>query len=254
MAEQVWNADLYQTKFGFVPHGGQALIELLDPKPGMRVLDLGCGDGKLTAQIAETGAEVIGCDYSEEMLSKAREQHPAIRFEQADGTQLAYDNEFDAVFSNAAIHWMRDGKAVAAGVSRALKNGGRFIAEFGGKDNVAGTIAAVSRATEELGFQSVPTPEVWYFPSEEEFSAELSAAGFEISYITRFERPSEMSGESGFLDWLQMFGTPLLKHVPEERRSDVVRLAEDYMRPTAFVDDTWIIDYVRLRLVAQKVG
>ena len=168
----MWDAKLYDDKHSFVWKHGASLVELLSPKPGESVLDLGCGTGHLTAQIAEAVASVLGIDSSPQMIDEARRIFPDVRFEVQDARSLPYTEQFDAVFSNAALHWIKEAEQVVQGVSRALKPGGRFVAEFGGKGNVQAILAAV-RGLQQVGVEpespgftqaSASTPDCWNEP------------------------------------------------------------------------------------------
>src|ERR1700722_14761386 len=146
-----WNPDLYQASHSFVWKFGRDLLAQLAPQPGERILDVGCGTGQLTGEISRSGAQVVGIDSATSMIEQAKQNFPDVRFEQFDVTAMPYREEFDAVFSNAALHWVRDTAAAANGISRALKPGGRFVAEFGGRGNIDALLEAVYPALESLG-------------------------------------------------------------------------------------------------------
>ena len=191
--EQRWDPARYQQNAGFVAVLGAPLLDLLAPLAGERILDLGCGDGALTLKIAET-ASVLGVDFSADQIRGARARGLDARV--ADGNRLDFNDEFDAVFSNAALHWMRDPDGVIAGVWRALKPGGRFVAECGGAGNVASIMAALVAALDRRGIDgkaAVP----WYFPAPEEYRARLERRGFQvesIALIPRLGRPVYIDG------------------------------------------------------------
>jgi trans-aconitate 2-methyltransferase len=153
---------LYQSSHSFVWEFGRDLVQLLAPEPGDRILDIGCGTGQLTETIARSGAEVLGVDRSAEMIAQARSNYPALAFEIGDAAALPYTAEFDAVFSNAVLHWVKDARGAVAGVARALKPGGRFVAEFGGRGNVRRLVEAVCGALELVG---LPDPQALIFPA-----------------------------------------------------------------------------------------
>ena len=168
-----WNASLYDTSHAFVWQFGRALVPLLEAGPGERILDVGCGTGRLTAEIAESGARVVGIDYSPAMVAQARENYPSLEFAARDVCEMEYAEEFDAVFSNAVLHWVKPPIAAARAMARALKPGGRLVAELGGHGNVAALVDAAYRALRQLG---IPQPEVldpWYFPSVAEYTGLL---------------------------------------------------------------------------------
>jgi trans-aconitate methyltransferase len=233
-----WDAARYQTRHSYVFAYGEDLIGLLDPRAGERILDLGCGSGQLTAKIAERGAQVTGLDRSEEMIAEARRNFPSLAFELADAANFAVDAPFDAVFSNAALHWVKDADGAAASVAHALRPGGRFVLEMGGKGNTE----AVMEAVREVA-GPVETP--WYFPSVGEYTSLLERHGFEIALATLFDRPTRVDGEDGLEDWLTMFAGSMLASA-EARREVANRL-----RPRMFQDGAWVVDYRRLRVIAK---
>lgn len=252
MAEARWDAGLYDSKHAYVWKYGASLIELLAPKPGERVLDLGCGTGHLTAAIAASGANVVGLDQSAEMLQQARSAYPQLEFVQGDARDFVFGQPFDAVFSNAALHWVRPPEAVVRSVRGALKPGGRFVAEFGGRGNVRSLRAALGAASEKLGLP--PREHAWYFPSVGEYANLLEAAGLEVRLATLFDRPTPLEGENGLRDWVDMFGRTWVEVVPPDRREEFLKAAEDTARPTHGRDNGWIVDYRRLQVVAVRVG
>ena len=180
-SEKSWNAALYDDKNAFVWKHGRGVVELLAPQPGERILDLGCGTGHLTNQIAQAGAEIIGIDISEAMIGEARRLYPNLRFEIANATGFHFDEPFDAVFSNAAIHWMKDQPAVTRSIWNALKPGGRFVAEFGGKGNIGAIRAALTRAVNAAGERVNAEPFARYYPTVGEYSTLLEAQGFRVT-------------------------------------------------------------------------
>ena len=185
-ANQNWNPDAYARKARFVSDLGAPVIELLAPRAGERILDLGCGDGALTKKLVELGCNVVGVDSSAPQVEAARRLGLDARV--ADGEQLAFDTEFDAVFSNAAIHWMKPADDVIAGVWRALKPGGRFVAEFGGHGCVATIKRALIDALRRRGIDG-DALDPWYFPAVEDYSARLARRGFAVRYIALIPRP-----------------------------------------------------------------
>jgi len=244
--EQRWDPVRYRRNAAFVPALGLGVLDLLAAKPGERILDLGCGDGTLTAVLAETAA-VVGVDASAEQIAAAKARGLDAR--RLDGNRLTFEREFDAVFSNAALHWMRDPDAVIGGVWRALKPGGRFVAECGGAGNVAHVAGAMLDALKRRGIDGRPAIP-WYFPSPDEYRAKLAARGFEIVSIVLFPRPTELPGRLG--DWLDTFAESLLALLPESQRPDFKGDVEESLRPVLSKDGIWSVDYVRLRFAAEK--
>ena len=249
-----WDPKGYDERAGFVGEGGAPLIELLALEVGERVLDLGCGTGKLTRALANTGASVLGVDASPQMLAEARAAYPELEFALERGEALPYDAEFDAIFSNAALHWMPRAADVAAGMARALRPGGRLVAELGGFENVATVRAAVSAGLTAIGRQETAFSP-WYFPRLGEYAAVLEAAGFVVRFARWFERPSPMSDRSaqtGVADWISLFASELCATLTPEERPRFFAAVEEHARPRLFRDGIWWIDYVRLRVEARK--
>jgi SAM-dependent methyltransferase len=189
MTSDHWNPRHYSRECGFVARNGETLIEWLSPRAGERILDLGCGDGTLTAKLVEHGCDVVGVDASPQQVAAATQA--GLNAIVADGAALPFENEFDAVFSNAALHWMKQPDAVIEGVFRSLRTGGRFVAEFGAQGNVATIRNAVHT---ELRLRGIDPDALdpWYFPSEEEYRRKLEAAGFSVVRIESFARPTRL--------------------------------------------------------------
>ncbi|HVS36404.1 MAG TPA: methyltransferase domain-containing protein [Gemmataceae bacterium] len=248
---QRWDAGRYDEKHGFVWQYGGSLVELLDPKPGERILDLGCGTGHLTARIAAAGAIVVGLDHSAEMLEQARSAYPQLQFIQADARDFTFAEPFDAVFSNAVLHWVRPPEAVIRRVRDALRPGGRFTAELGGRGNVRRIEAAMHAAAERLHIH-LSGPQ-WYFPGVAEYASLLEAEGLEVRYATLFDRPTPLDGEKGLRDWVLMFGRATVDGIPAERREDFLTAVEDAARPDLYRDGGWFADYRRLRVNAVQM-
>jgi trans-aconitate methyltransferase len=246
-----WNATLYDSKYSFVSRFATDLVELLSPQKGERILDLGCGTGHLTRQIANAGAEVVGIDNAVTMIEQARRNYPDLRFEVADGRDFHFPEPFDAVFSNAALHWMKEPEWVIACIWRALKPGGRFVAELGGKGNIASILSAIHHVFEEMGYSVKPELIPWYFPSIGEYTSLLEKQGFEVTYATLFDRPTPFEdGEKGFRQWMEMFGNHLLTELPPMKHNEVITKLENWLKPKLYRDGIWVADYRRLRIVA----
>ncbi|MCI0457063.1 MAG: methyltransferase domain-containing protein [Gemmataceae bacterium] len=246
-----WDAELYDDRHSFVWKHGAALLELLEPRPGERVLDLGCGTGHLTAQLAASGAEVVGIDRSAAMVEQARGAYPALRFEVADARDFTFPEPFDAVFSNAVLHWVKEPERVIHCVRRALKPGGRFVAELGGKGNVTAISAALERACSEVGCGPFVSP--WYFPSVAEYACLLERGGLEVTFAALFDRPTALEGEEAMRNWVRMFAGSVLERVPAEKREEFLRRVEEQSRPVLYRDGTWFADHRRLRVAASRV-
>jgi trans-aconitate methyltransferase len=252
MGSAKWDAELYDAKHAFVWEKARGLLEWLAAQRGERILDLGCGTGHLSAEIAASGARVVGADRSPEMVAEARQKFPELKFEVCDARDLLFMQEFDAVFSNAALHWIPQADQVVEGIARALKPGGRFVAEFGGKGNVQNVIAALEQGLTALNI-SANGANPWYYPSVSEYSALLEKHGFEVRRIILFDRPTTLEdGERGLAAWITMFGQSFLQRVPEAKRADYLRAVEAAASPSLWKDDHWELDYRRLRLAAQR--
>ena len=243
-----WSAAAYAANARFVSDLGAPVLALLDPRPGERILDLGCGDGALTERLAAAGAEVLGVDASPDMVVAARAR--GLRAELADGHALAFRAEFDAVFSNAALHWMTDPDAVAAGVARALRPGGRFVAEQGGHGNVAALRVALCAALASEAGVETDLSEIWSFPSVAEQTARLERAGFAVEEIALIPRPTPVP--AGLDAWFDTLARPALALAPEGARAAVRARAVALARP-ALSDalGAFTADYVRLRFRAR---
>lgn len=253
-ARDSWNAGLYDNKFAFIWEYGSNLIDLLDPQPGETVLDIGCGTGHLTRAIAERGANVIGTDFSPAMIEQARANYPSLRFEVADASDFTLAEPVNAIFSNAVFHWVRDQEGAAACIARALKPGGRFVAEFGGKRNVGQIIAAAIDAMRKEGYPDGAARNPWYYPSIAEHAALLERHGLETTSAVLFDRPTLLDGgEAGLALWLEMFGDSFFANIPETTRRQIVASVEQRLRPALFHDDAWYADYRRLRIVVRRL-
>jgi trans-aconitate methyltransferase len=253
MTQNVWDAAAYDAQAGIVTRLGEGVLDLLAPGPGLRVLDLGCGTGHLTAQIAAAGAQVIGLDAAPPMIARARELYPDLRFEVARGEDFTLDAPVDAVFSNAALHWMTRPAAVIARVVQALVPGGRFVAEMGARGNVALVLAALRQALTEIGIPPERQPIPWYFPSIGEYATRLEQAGLEPTLMHLFDRPTPLDDcPDGLADWVRIFGDVFLAAVPADRQAAMLARVNDLGRPALYRDGHWLADYRRLRFVAVR--
>ena len=242
---QQWNPQSYRRDGGFVAKLGEPLLDLLAPGAGEKILDLGCGNGELSAAIAARGAKVIGVDSSPGFVDATHNR--GIEAQVMDGQALKFDAEFDAVFSNAALHWMTDPDAVLRGIRKALKPGGRFVAEMGGKGNVDSVRQALRAQLAQRGIDAEQF-DPWFFPGEE-YRARLEDHGFVVDELTLFERPTEIATD--IRNWLELFGGNFLDAVPALERDDVLAAVRSAVEPQLLDDDgIWRVDYVRLRFAA----
>ncbi|MBE7174779.1 MAG: methyltransferase domain-containing protein [Mucilaginibacter polytrichastri] len=252
MPEITWNSDLYDARHRFVSAFGEDVVNLLAPLPGETILDLGCGTGMLAAKIAETGAEVSGIDASAEMIAKARSAYPDLHFEQQDGRHFELSKTFDAVFSNATLHWIGQPEQVIAQVYKHLKPGGRFVAEFGGKGNVQSIVQAIRAAARSFGLADTLTSDFWYFPSVGEYAELLEDAGFEVNEAWHFDRDTILEGENGMKNWIDQFGGFFFAKMSGEEGEKIKDEAVEILRPQACINGIWHADYRRLRIRATK--
>lgn len=254
MADQTdndqWKPALYDEKHSFVWKLAASVIELLAPQSDERILDIGCGTGQLIAAIAESGATVTGLDNSPAMIDEARRLYPGIEFQLGDAHDFEFEERFDGVFSNAALHWISDPDSVAACVSRSLKRNGRMAVEFGGYGNVLNLSQAIERASQSLLGDALQHP--WYFPSIAEFGVVLEEHGLEITQAAMIDRPTPLEGADGLRNWVRMFGQHWLRQIPTEKHDVFFEQVEEIARPNLFGDSTWHADYRRIRVVARK--
>jgi trans-aconitate methyltransferase len=245
-----WNPTLYDDRAAFVSELASDLVAWLRPRADERILDLGCGTGTLTAQIAREGALVTGIDRSRQMIEGAREKYVDLRFEVEDGQDLTYLEKFDAVFSNAALHWMPRAEDVVRGVERALVPGGRFVAEFGGAGCVRTVVDAVEHILHEWQIDPAPYTS-WFFPSPGRYAGLLESNGLVVRELRYFERPTPVAGADGLATWLALFQADLVKALGD-RWPDFCRKASERCHSALFRDGQWWLDYVRLRVLATK--
>jgi SAM-dependent methyltransferase len=248
-----WNASLYDSSHAFVWEFGRALLSLLAPQPGERILDIGSGTGHLTAEIAASGAQVLGIDRSPAMTAQARANFPDLHFDTLDVSALPFDQEFDGVFSNAVLHWVQPPEPAVAAMARALKPGGRIVVEFGGHGNIRILMAAACHALTELGISNPERFNPWYYPGIPEYSSLLERHGIEVTFAHLFDRPTPLEdGELGLKNWYRMFGASLMSPLPEAAYPDFHRLAAAYAAPHLLRDGHWSADYRRLRIAGSK--
>ncbi len=250
-ATNEWDTTLYDSKHRFVTDLGAELITLLAPLPGEHILDLGCGTGHLTQKIAGMGAIVTGLDSAESMIAQARAHYPDLQFVVGDGADFHFDTPFDAVFSNAALHWIKNAPAVVACIAQALKPGGRFVAEFGGRHNIVHVLSALNTALVAAG-QPPLAENPWYFPSPGEYATLLEQHGFFVRYTAHFRRPTPLEGEDGLRHWLLMFTNSILKPLAPTQQDMILAHIEQSLRPILYEDGIWTVDYVRLRVIAYR--
>jgi len=245
---QSWTPERYDKHARFVSDLGMPVVELLAPRAGERILDLGCGDGVLTEKLVALGCEVIGIDASPEQVAGACGRGLDCRV--GSGEELPFANELDAVFSNAALHWMRQPDAVIAGVYRALRPAGRFVGEMGGDGCVASIVAALTTALARRGIDAAPF-NPWFFPTADEYRRRLETHGFTVDSIALFPRPTPLPGD--VTGWLETFAESFIAALPARERASFVVEVRDALRPVlADATGRWTADYVRLRFAATR--
>jgi trans-aconitate methyltransferase len=248
MTSQNWDPERYARHARFVSDLGMPVVELLAPEAGERVLDLGCGDGALTKKLVDLGCLVVGVDGSSQQVEAAKRLGLDARV--MDGEHLTFEQDFDAVFSNAALHWMKRADEVICGVARALKPGGRFVAEFGGYGCVATIESALVAGLNRRGFDG-RSANPWYFPTSQEYRKRLERQGFTVSYIALFPRPTPLPAD--ITGWLETFAESFTAKLDVDDRAAYLEEVRRELLPK-LCDSTgqWTADYVRLRFAAVK--
>ncbi|WP_245683744.1 class I SAM-dependent methyltransferase [Paenibacillus pabuli] len=250
-----WQADEYDNKLAFVSGYGKNLISWLQPRKGEYILDLGCGTGDLTYEISRSQAEVVGMDSSADMICRAREKFPDIEFIEGDGHQFETSKRYDAVFSNAALHWMRSPHLVVDSIWNSLKPGGRFVAEFGGKGNVQIIVDALEEVFERHTGIRASERNPWYFPTIGQYSHLLEQCGFLVRQAYHYDRPTRLvDGEQGIEGWLAHFGGDYFEGLAQEKIQEICRETSKIALPKLWKEDAIYADYKRLRIEAVKPG
>lgn len=247
-----WAVATYDSAFGYVSAHGAPLVDLLDPQPDEKIIDLGCGAGALAAEISARGADVLGIDVNPGMIAKAKAQYPELSFTVDDPHDFTVAERHEAVASNGALHWLtRDPDAVITQVHAALRAGGRFVAEMGGAGNCAELVAAMQTAWREFGLAEPELP--WYFPTPAEYATRLEEGGFTVRLLEYAERPTRMSqGPNGAADWVRTFAAEPLAQVPAETVEPLLMRINDLAAPALRRESGWVADYVRLRFAAVR--
>ncbi|HHD78187.1 MAG TPA: class I SAM-dependent methyltransferase [Epsilonproteobacteria bacterium] len=244
-----WNPKTYNKHTAFVSQLALPVVDLLDPKEGESILDVGCGEGTLAVEIERRGAKVIGIDMSPQMVTEAKDN--GIEAYVGSVTDLPYEGAFDAVFSNAMLHWVKDAKGAVQNIAKALKKGGRFVCEFGGEGNAYHLVSAMQMVFDnhpEFGLFDNP----WYFPSVGEYTKLLESVGFDVKYMELIPRPTPMDD---IMHWLDIFANGVTEHLTPEEFETFKIECRDILRDHLYSHkDGWFVDYVRLRVSAVKFG
>lgn len=248
-----WDAEKYSADFSYVHQYGNDVMGLISAAPGSRALDLGCGNGALTQALRDKGYQAIGLDASGELLAIARKNHPDIEFIQGDATDFALPEPVEVVFSNAVFHWIDKERQpeMLRCVHRALRAGGQLVFEFGGFGNNRLIHAALEQVFSERGYSySMP----FYFPSIGEYASLLEQNGFEVKYALLFDRPTELLGENGLMEWMSMFvKTPFAAVGSVSDKEAMMHAVQNLLRSSLFIDGKWYADYVRIRMKALRM-
>ncbi len=252
MPEIKWNADLYTTQHNFVFKYGEDVIKWLAPAAGEKIIDIGCGTGQLTNEIKNFGTEVTGIDASAEMIAKAKENYPGIDFYVKDATDFSFDEQFDAAFSNATLHWINKQEAALKCIYGCLKKGGRFVFEMGGKHNIESIHDAIKKVFEAEKLDDKISSTSNYFPSVAEQAGLLEKTGFTVSDVAYFKRPTKLEGGDGMKKWIEQFCGFFFGNVSKEQKEMITAKAVEELKKTNYTGNTWYADYIRLRIKAIK--
>ncbi|NMO95281.1 class I SAM-dependent methyltransferase [Paenibacillus lemnae] len=248
-----WKPEEYDQNMAFVSGFGKGLIDWLSPQQGEYILDLGCGTGELADEISKSGAVVTGMDFSQEMVSHASKKFPHLHFFQGNGENFTTETSYDAVFSNAALHWMKDTKSAAASMYRCLKPGGRLIAEFGGQGNVEVIYQAARDILQEDYGINADKRNPWYFPSIGQYANLLEQTGFHVTKAVHYDRPTPLpEGILGIQHWLKHFGGMLFTGMEQQDQQEAFYKISERVKPLLWRNDTYYADYKRLRIAAVK--
>ena len=248
----IWNSELYDSSHRFVAQFGEGILSYLQAQADEAILDLGCGTGDLTQQIAALGANVIGIDSSAEMIEKAQSKFPELPFFQMDATSMRFDQSFDAIFSNAVLHWISQQDRLIERMYHCLKTGGRLVLEFGGKGNIQQITDCLRSVLLQKGYSDNAQVKVWYFPSIGEYASKLEAQGFQVFHAEHFDRPTPLKGDQGIKDWLSMFAEYFFKGISATEKETILTEVQEQLEPTHFQNGQWLADYKRIRILAVK--
>jgi len=247
-----WNAQHYDDKMGYVSQLGIGLIDILEPMPDERILEVGCGTGDLMAEIAKCGAICHGIDSSPEMIQEAVRKFPRLKFEVRDARTFQTEEPFDAVFSNSALHWIQPPEVVVQMMSAVLKPAGRLVVEFGGEGNIAKIVQAIEETLQTYGIDGAKR-NPWYFPSIGTYTSLLEQCGFHVIYAKHVDRPTKLADfDQGLYYFLDAFAGLFFVGLTEEQKNSAYQTIANHLRSDLFLDGVWIADYKRIRVYAIK--
>lgn len=246
-----WNSSLYDDKHSFVSEYGKKIIGFVNIEREQKILDLGCGTGLLTKELAKKGAEVIGVDSSREMIQRAKVNYSNLKFQVEDAIKLPFENKFDTVFSNAVFHWILNQKGLLEGIYKVLKKDGLLVCEFGAKGNIRKIEDAFKKSIEAKGIQYISK---FSFPSMEEYKALLETAGFKVKHIVVYDRPTILAdGKNGLRNWILQFFSDYLEKLSDKEIEEVLMKSEEICQNTLWKDTQWVADYKRIQVIAVKI-
>ncbi len=249
-SEPAWNPEKYDREFAFVSSYGEDLLRLLRPMSNEHILDLGCGTGQLTELISKSVSKITGLDNSPEMIEAARKKYPEIDFVHADAAYFDLGFRFDAIFSNAALHWVLAYRSCIESMYRHLKPGGRLVLEMGGKGNINNILLPLRSVLHKYGYTSQSSLKPWYFPSIGEYSTALESEGFRVTLAYHFDRPTELKGD--ITRWLDMFARDFFKEIPSADVGKIKKEVQQLAKVNCYKKGRWYADYKRLRIIALK--
>lgn len=247
-----WNPKLYDNNHSFVSDYGSSLIELLNPKSDEDILDLGCGTGDLANQIYIKSLNVVGIDKSRQMINQANKKYPNITFSVQDIINFSYSQPFNAIFSNATMHWIKQPEKALKNIYKYLKTGGRFVAEFGGKHNVQTITNEVIYQMRKLNINYDYEQFPWYFPSIGEYTTLMEEIGFTVIFAEYFDRPTPLVGEEGLSNWINMFSNRMFENLKENTKRTIIKNVENNLKPILHDGNQWVADYKRIRVIGIK--
>lgn len=246
-----WDAGLYNAQHSFVSEYGRELLQYVNREPGQSILDIGCGTGLLTAELAKDGAHVLGIDASASMVKLAKQNYPSISFAVSDALELNFSRMFDTVFSNATFHWIKDQAQLLSLVERALKSHGKLVCEMGAHGNIAKVKNAFRELTKQYGYRYTSP---FYNPTAQAYEQLLKEKGFSVELLEEFDRKTPLKpGRDGLQNWVKQFFAGELSNLTKEQQKNVLKAMEETLAPELYRQDRWWLDYRRLRIVAQKI-